>query len=127
MHLKFDLQDDSSLSSEEDIESAIRNVRTLILETNGVSEDRKMLVKRLVELRLKLEDVKVLRDEEGTSEDDLRIVNNHQFIRQKQPLHRSPQYCDYCSGIVWTILQYWYKCKGKLKDLRKFLQYFVIT
>jgi len=49
---------------------------------------------------------------DATTSDDFRIVQNHQFLLQKQPLHLTAQYCDRCAGVVWTVLQNYYRCKG---------------
>lgn len=87
-------------------------MRSLVLQTEGVSDDRRKLVKRLIELRLRLQEVKDTSNDVNESPDALRIVNNHHFVLQKQPLHRSALYCDKCNTVIWTILQVWYKCKG---------------
>jgi hypothetical protein len=102
------------LQSSGEIEEAIDKIKTLVLETEGVSEERRNLVKRLIKLRIKLE-VKEIEEERGgsISGDEFRFVNSHQFLLQSQIVHRCPQYCDRCGGVVWTVLQYWYRCKGE--------------
>lgn len=83
----------------DEIEKLIEQVKALVLETEGVSVERKKLVKRLVELRLKLQEVKEVTDDNFlTSSEDLRIVQQHQFILQRQTLHLTAQYCDRCLG-----------------------------
>ena len=115
-------QNDENLTTVAALEVAIEQVKSMVLETDGVSDERKRLVKRLIELRLKLQDVKEVTSDLPSSDPDyLRIVNSHQFILQKQPLHRSAQYCDKCSGVIWTIFQSWYRCKGI------FSQYFKVA
>jgi hypothetical protein len=86
----------------------------MVLETEGVSEERRKLVKRLVSLRLHLVNIKDIQEERGyTAAEEFRVVNHHQFLIQSQIVHRSPQYCDRCAGVVWTLVQNWYKCKCK--------------
>ena len=95
----------------------MEHVKSLVLETEAVSADRHKLVKRLIELRLKLQDVKEVTEElVPSSADELRIVQSHQFLLQKQHLHQhlSAQYCDRCGGVIWTVLQSYYRCKGCL-------------
>ncbi|OXA63877.1 Differentially expressed in FDCP 8 [Folsomia candida] len=105
--------DDSLLQTPDEIEDAIERVKALVLETEGVSEERRKLVQRLISLRLRLQDVKEIQEERGeNSSEELRIINHHQFIHQNQIVHRSPQYCDRCGGIIWTVVQHWYRCKG---------------
>jgi len=100
------------LQSPSEIEEAIEQVKALVLETDGISEARIKLVKRLVALRLKLEDVKEIQDERGSaSEEEFRIIICHHFLIQNQIVHRTPQYCDRCGGIIWTVIQHWYRCK----------------
>jgi hypothetical protein len=112
--IPFIFKDDSTLSSVEELENAIEHVKSLVLETEAISADRQKLVRRLIELRLKLEDVKEVTEDLVPSADELRIVQSHQFLLQKQLLrhHLSAQYCDRCGGVIWTVLQSHYRCKG---------------
>lgn len=97
------------------MENAIEQVKALVLNTEAASDERRKLVKRLIELRLKLEDLKEATSElEACSADELRIVQSHQFILQRQYLQRIPQYCDRCDGVVWTVIQNYFRCKGEM-------------
>jgi len=108
-------QNDASLTTVEDLMDAIEHVKSLVLETEAISPERQKLVRRLVELRLKLQDIKDVTEELEPVTDELRIVQSHQFLLQKQYLHHhlSPQYCDRCGGVIWTVIQNFYRCKGK--------------
>jgi len=62
--------------------------KLLVLDTEAVSGERHKLVKPLIDLRLKLQDLKEVSEQlEPASVEELRIVQNHQFILQKQYLH----------------------------------------
>lgn len=122
----MNLQGDCSLQSVDAVEDAVRHVRAMILETEGVSEERLKLVRRLIELRIRLEEIKDVREETSSSSDDeLRIVNGHNFIVQSiggvggiisgivnTSSGRSVDGCNRCGGRIWSLLQSWYQCKG---------------
>lgn len=110
----FPLQDDSLLQTPDEIEEAIDKIKSLVLETEGITQERRALVQRLISLRLRLQDVREVQEERGDApEEEFRIVSQHHFLIQKQIVHRTAQYCDKCSGIIWTVIQNWYRCKGE--------------
>lgn len=52
------------------------------------------MVKRLIALRIRLQDVKEIQEERGdTAAEEFRVVSQHHFLIQNQIVHRSPQYC----------------------------------
>ncbi|CAK1593519.1 unnamed protein product [Parnassius mnemosyne] len=94
-----------SSATQEEIEKAIKQCKELVLNSAQCSDERKWLVRYLVELRLRLEDLK---DNEG--EQRVRVViKGHHFEQQVNPSNRK-QYCDHCSGVIWSIVQCSYIC-----------------
>lgn len=97
----------------------------LILETEGVTEERKKLVRRLIELRIRLEEIRDAQDESGSSSDgELKIVNGHHFILQGAgsflggllnvgaPSSSSNEGCNRCGRMIWSWIHNWYRCRG---------------
>lgn len=80
------------------------------------SEERKWLVRRLIELKIRVENMKDL-DEQNTAvinlDDNKKVVLGHHFSLQNMPKSSLHYYCDRCSGIIWNILHSWYLCSGK--------------
>ncbi|CAL8102347.1 unnamed protein product [Orchesella dallaii] len=118
---------DSSLQTVEAVEDAERHVKALILNTEGESDERLKLVRRLIELRIRLQEIKDTQDESGGSHacDELRIVNGHHFVLQGHlsgggglfggivnSTVRSYDGCNRCGGMIWSLIQSWYRCKG---------------
>lgn len=110
----------------------------MVLNTKEYSEERKWLVRYLIELRLRLEEAreaeieqkklqpignpelsptKVSSVKEGILGDarkarDKRIILGHHFLLQ--PPDYNVQRCDCCCGNIWGVLQLWYQCTGLL-------------
>lgn len=92
-------------ASREDLEKTITQCKELILNSTQCSDERKWLVRYLVELRLRLEDLK-----ENDGETRLRVsIKGHHFEQQLNPGNRK-LYCDHCSGVIWSIVQSSYIC-----------------
>lgn len=94
-----------SEATKEDIEKAIIQSKELILSSPQCSEERKWLVRYLVELRLRLEDLK---DENGQPRSNVAIKGHH--FKQQTNIANRKQYCDHCSGVIWSIMQGSYIC-----------------
>ncbi|CAH0404255.1 unnamed protein product [Chilo suppressalis] len=94
-----------STATREELEKAAKQCKELVLNTPQCSEERKWLVRYLVELRLRLEDVK---ENDGQFKPRVSIKSHH-FEQQINSNNRK-QYCDHCSGVIWSIVQSSYKC-----------------
>ncbi|XP_053621241.1 differentially expressed in FDCP 8 homolog [Plodia interpunctella] len=94
-----------SSATREEIEKAIIQCKELVLSSPQCSEERKWLVRYLIELRIRLEDLK---DNDGQNRQQVAIKGHH-FERQISPSNRK-QYCDHCSGVIWSIVQASYIC-----------------
>lgn len=93
---------------------AVEQCREMVLESSERSEERKWLVRRLIELRLRLQEAKeALNEDVNVENTDIRVVLGHHFILQNQPITTSKLFCDRCCGVIWSMIQSWYKCRGK--------------
>lgn len=96
----------------EDVEEMIGTCKTLVLESAECSEERKWLVRRLIELRLRAQEIRESNSRGRVC--DKRLVLGHHMKPQKYHMAKStmPTYCDHCSGTIWTMLQSWFTCSG---------------
>lgn len=104
-----------SLSTLQELENAISHCKALVLEKPEESEERKWLVRRLIELRLRLQDIKETNHPnaliDSVSERN-RVLLGHHFALQNFPRSTAKYYCDRCSGIIWNVIHSWYLCMG---------------
>ncbi|XP_054714158.1 differentially expressed in FDCP 8 homolog [Uloborus diversus] len=91
-------------STTEELEMAIKRCKEMITEAEDRSDRKKQLVAKLVQLRLKLEEIKDAPQEPQ----DLKIVLGHSF--KLHWLERPQQYCEKCCGIIWGVFNNWYRC-----------------
>ncbi|KAK7478602.1 hypothetical protein BaRGS_00030134 [Batillaria attramentaria] len=93
------------LSRTEELELAISNCKELIQSAAPNSDRQKNLVRKLVQLRLKLQEIK-----EGPEpvEKDKVVVMGHRFQRKES--RSSKYYCEKCNSIIWGVLQEWRRC-----------------
>lgn len=95
-------------SCEEDLKDMIEKCKQMVLESAECSDERKWLVRRLIELRLRAQELR------ETSQDNFletQVILGHHLVPQKYYITTSgPVYCDHCSGAIWTMLQSWYMC-----------------
>ena len=93
---------------EEDLKEMVQKCKQMVLESAECSEERKWLVRRLIELRLRVQELR------ETSEENLletQVILEHHLVPQKYYITTTvPVYCDHCSGAIWTMLQSWYMC-----------------
>ncbi|XP_012253345.2 differentially expressed in FDCP 8 homolog isoform X2 [Athalia rosae] len=86
----------------------VEQCKEMVLESAECSEERKWLVRRLIELRLRAQE---LREESNESLLETQVILGHHLEPQKTHVVPSgPIYCDNCSAAVWTMLQSWYMC-----------------
>ncbi|OAD60509.1 Differentially expressed in FDCP 8 like protein [Eufriesea mexicana] len=95
-------------TSEEYLKDMIDECKLMVLESAECSDERKWLVRRLIELRLRVQELR------ETSKENLLetpVILGHHLVPQKYYITTSgPAYCDHCSGAIWTMLQSWYMC-----------------
>ncbi|XP_025087005.1 differentially expressed in FDCP 8 homolog A-like [Pomacea canaliculata] len=93
------------LSKTEELELAISNCKELIIAAPTNSDRQKNLVSKLIQLRIKLQEIK-----EGPApvEPNMLIVMGHVF--KKKTSHSSKYYCEKCNKVIWGMLQEWHRC-----------------
>lgn len=95
-------------STIEELQTAIEDCKAMILESEENSAKRKRLVVRLVQLRLKLQEIK-----DGPVEvlsPAVRTVLGHQL--EPRNYERAQQYCEKCCGSIWGVLYGFYCCRN---------------
>ncbi|CAG5118493.1 unnamed protein product, partial [Candidula unifasciata] len=93
------------LSGAEELELAIENCKELIRDTVPGSDKQKNLVLKLVQLKIKLQEVK-----EGPEPvpDNVKLILSHKMMLMSS--RTSKYYCERCNAAIWGMLQVWYKC-----------------
>ncbi|XP_076547569.1 differentially expressed in FDCP 8 homolog isoform X2 [Osmia lignaria lignaria] len=98
----------SKSTCEEDLKEMVQKCKQMVLESAECSAERKWLVRRLIELRLRVQELR------ETSEENLletQVILGHHLVPQKYYITTSGTvYCDHCSGAIWAMLQSWYMC-----------------
>ncbi|XP_032675953.1 differentially expressed in FDCP 8 homolog isoform X2 [Odontomachus brunneus] len=95
-------------ASQEDLQEMVNKCKSMVLESAECSDERKWLVRRLIELRLRAQE---LRETSNENLFETHVILGHHFVPQKYHITTSgPVYCDHCSGAIWTMLQSWYMC-----------------
>lgn len=101
----------------EELSVAVEQCKELVMESTECSEERKWLVRRLIELRYQLQEAiekEGLPEEEILETAETRVVLGHHLILHYQPASASNRICDQCSRNIWTVVQPWYQCSGEL-------------
>ncbi|XP_014473569.1 PREDICTED: differentially expressed in FDCP 8 homolog isoform X2 [Dinoponera quadriceps] len=98
----------SKEASQEDLQEMVDKCKSMVLESAECSDERKWLVRRLIELRLRAQE---LRETSIENLFETHVILGHHFVPQKYYITTTgPVYCDHCSGAIWTMLQSWYMC-----------------
>ncbi|XP_050533520.1 differentially expressed in FDCP 8 homolog isoform X2 [Daktulosphaira vitifoliae] len=93
------------------LEKEIEKCNQMIRMTKECSENRMRLVRRLVELRLKLvmaTEVKTLESKSSVNESKL-VVGHHLSLVWK-PNWLENKFCDVCTKTIWIYMQEYYEC-----------------
>ncbi|XP_037817892.1 differentially expressed in FDCP 8 homolog [Lucilia sericata] len=106
----------TSDASEQDLMEAINHCKDLVLISEENSEERRWLVRHLVDLRYSLEELLEAKNDKVEVGPSVKTVVGHHFAaRQKGvgkglPLPTARNYCDHCTGIIWSVVQASYQC-----------------
>lgn len=87
---------------------AIEKCKELVLSCDQWSDERKWLVRYLVELRYRAQE---LQDPEDAPTVLIFPIAGHHFQNQPHVNTNVRQYCDHCSGVIWSVVQGSYKCQ----------------
>lgn len=117
----------SSDASIPDLENAISRCKELVMSSEECSDERKWLVRHLVEMRFALKELaSSMEDPLEKEKAQAKVILGHHF--KLMPRGKSFQipfpscvpllpvvgktkiYCDHCTGIIWTVLQDSYEC-----------------
>lgn len=123
-----------------ELAEAVKECEKKVLDTREYSEERKWLVRYLIELRLRLQEAQEAAAEQRqlqpigtpdhspkkTSENckegsvararDKRIILGHHFSLQTPA--RSIHKCDRCCTNIWGVLHLWYECDGTYTNVK---------
>lgn len=103
------LEQDASIS---DLQKSIERCKELVIVTDECSVERKWLVRHLVELRFRLNELQdVIDDPQSDSMHTMVILGHHFVVGTATATVRSR--CDHCTGIIWSVVQASYVCNGK--------------
>ncbi|CAK9802496.1 Differentially expressed in FDCP 8 homolog [Anthophora quadrimaculata] len=98
----------SKATCEEELKEMVQKCKQMVLESAECSDERKWLVRRLIELRLRVQE---LRETSAENLPETQVILGHHLIPQKYYVATyGPAYCDHCSEAIWTMLQSWYMC-----------------
>ncbi|XP_011308279.1 differentially expressed in FDCP 8 homolog isoform X1 [Fopius arisanus] len=98
----------SKTATLDDLTEMVEKCKQMVLESDQCTEERKWLVRRLIELRLRAQE---LRETSDVSSLETQVILGHHLVPQKYQISSSgPVYCDHCSAAIWLMLQSWYMC-----------------
>lgn len=98
-----------------EIQAAIEQCKENILALVETSEEKRLLVQKLVKLRLRLQEVQEL--EIYMDPKKMKVIQSHKFICQSVSqfkFHSYKIYCETCSGLIWIPVQSCFECIGNL-------------
>ncbi|KAH8366019.1 hypothetical protein KR093_008308 [Drosophila rubida] len=105
----------------QDLQAAIAHCRDLVLLSDECSEERRWLVRHLVDLRYSLQELEEAQSL-ARNDDDVVVMNaiksvvGHHFVphypstRNRLQAAAKRFYCDHCTGIIWRVVQAAYIC-----------------
>lgn len=103
----------------QDLQAAIAHCRDLVLLSDECSEERRWLVRHLIDLRYslqELEEAQALVSDDVVLMSAIKSVVGHHFVphypstRNRLQAAAKRYYCDYCTGIIWRVVQAAYIC-----------------
>lgn len=106
----------TSDASAQDLQEAIDHCKDLVLMSEENSDERRWLVRHLVDLRHSLEELQEAQNDKLELCPVVKTVVGHHFVARQRgvgkglQLPTQRQYCDHCTGIVWSVVQASYIC-----------------
>lgn len=101
-------------ASRDDLKNAIEKCKTLVLNTEECSYERKWIVRHLVELRFRLRELDDVLEDPNDSNTGGKVILGHHFIPRQLKDSASPTkvriLCDHCTGIIWSVVQASFIC-----------------
>ncbi|XP_065341190.1 differentially expressed in FDCP 8 homolog A isoform X2 [Cloeon dipterum] len=81
--------------------------KSLVNECEEGSDERRWLVRQLVEVRLKIQEKK---DEDVSLKATVRLVLGHHMQLQDNNLNNTKLQCDRCCAAIWAMIHSWFRC-----------------
>ncbi|KAI8041662.1 hypothetical protein M5D96_005927 [Drosophila gunungcola] len=113
----------TSDASIQDLQAAIAHCRDLVLLSDELSDERRWLVRHLVDLRYSLQELEEAQEQQSLAPDmvvmnAIRAVVGHHFVphhphhgkRSRLQAAARRNYCDHCTSIIWSVVQASYVC-----------------
>ncbi|KAK9499293.1 hypothetical protein O3M35_002349 [Rhynocoris fuscipes] len=96
----------------EELTLAVTKCEKLVMQSEECSEERKWLVRRLIELRHRLEQAKENETVKAVELDieEAQVILGHHFKIEYEPTSTNTKYCDTCCGTIWNVVQSYYQC-----------------
>uniref|UniRef100_A0A069DTM8 Phorbol-ester/DAG-type domain-containing protein n=1 Tax=Panstrongylus megistus TaxID=65343 RepID=A0A069DTM8_9HEMI len=95
----------------EELTLAVSKCEKLVMQSEECSEERKWLVRRLIELRHRLEQAKENETIKPSLDiEESQVILGHHFKIEYQPTSTNTKYCDTCCGTIWNMVQSYYQC-----------------
>ena len=90
----------------------------MVLESEECSEERKWFVRRLIELRHRLEQAKESEISKMIQDPEESFVKlGHHFQIEYLPTSTTNKYVDRYCGTIWNVVKSYYQCLGKFNSL----------
>lgn len=105
------MSSNSSPELAEEIKLAISKLKESILKLDDTSEERKLLVRQLINFRITLQEL----EENNGETKNVKRIQGHRFTLQgltQIKFNTSQLFCEICSSLIWLPLQSWSACAG---------------
>lgn len=100
------------------MEKEIEKCNQMIRTTKECSQERMRLVRRLVELRFKLEMITEMKALENKNlPNETKVIFGHHLSFVWKPNWLENKFCDVCTKTIWKYMQQLYECSGNKFDI----------
>lgn len=106
-------------ASVDDLNNAIERCKELVIVSDECSAERRWLVRHLVELRFRLNELRDVIDDPRSAGPKAMVILGHHFVVGTATAGR--HHCDHCSGIIWSVVQASYACIGNMIQFDQYL------
>lgn len=93
-----------------EIETAILKCKDMVQQCTDNSDERKWLVRHLIELRHRLRELQDVDSDPDAVLPETKVILGHHFVTHKNSPPKYKLHCDHCSGIIWNVVQASYIC-----------------